>query len=132
MFLFSYNFIDDVYISIGPCDTSGGYYGGGGGGVSVHNVGGGGGGSGYIGGCIDNSFTIPGLSGAATTVTRTPAGGADDVSYVPGSNVGTGGYGSTSGSTVPASGGGGRILITYKRFEADDTEFQIYGIYGRL
>ncbi len=79
--------------------------------MSHCNVGGGGGGSGYIGGCIlGKSYTIAGLSGL--TISKTLPAGLDDVSYVSGSNVGTGGGGSTSASIRPESGGPGRILIT--------------------
>ena len=77
--------------------------------MSFHNVGGGGGGSSYIGGCMDNSYTISGSNGL--TISKTLPGGFDDVSYVSGSNVGTGGDGSTSANIQPKSGGPGRILI---------------------
>ena len=46
------------------------------------------------------------------TISKTTPGGGDDVSYELGSNVGTGGAGSTSSSVLPDSGGSGRILIS--------------------
>ena len=90
----------------------GGYFGGGGGGVTIHNIGGGGGGSSFLGGCIaDESYTRSGSSGI--DLAQTLPGGFDDESYVSGSNVGVGGYGSTNNVPAkPGNGGNGRILIT--------------------
>lgn len=88
----------------------GGYFAGGGGGVSNSNVGGGGGGSGYIGYCIENSFTIAGAIG--TTISRTKSAGYDDISYPSGAEVGYGGSGSISAAILPESGGPGMISIS--------------------
>ena len=80
----------------------------------MYNIGGGGGGSGYVGGCIQNPLTFTESGNSGVNMDRTRAVGASDVSYVLGSNVGTGGNGGNTSEVPPGPGGPGMIVIITK------------------